>query len=164
MIKLYNIINDPIPKLNVVQEFDMPDDEPISKEYGDNEIGVHLIRETLHLDRLNAEHLVCEAIDDRGHILGLIIVSIGSQSECYIHKRTIAEFILLTGAESFIVVHNHPNNVLEASEGDKETVQCLKELASLLEVEFGGDYVITKDGFINVETGNVRDDRWELYV
>lgn len=157
MFNLYNIINDPIPKLNVVQEFDILDDEPICKEYGDNEVGIYLIREALHLDRLNAEHLICEAIDDGGHILGLLIVSIGSQSECYIHKRTIAEFVLLTGAESFIIVHNHPNNVLEASEADKATVKDLKELASLLEVEFGGDYVITKDGFVNIETGVVRD-------
>lgn len=29
MFNLYNIINDPMPKLNVVQEFDILDDEPV---------------------------------------------------------------------------------------------------------------------------------------
>lgn len=162
MIKLYNIINEPLPKLNVLCEFDI-DNEP-EPNLNDNDMSIHILRNELNLDKLNAEHLVCVSMDEANAILGFLIVSIGSQSECYIHKRTIAEFVLLTGAEKFIMVHNHPNGVLEASDGDKAGIPYLKEIASLLEIEFDGGYIITNDGYVNIETGCVSDDRWELYI
>lgn len=155
MIHVYNVIKDPNPQLNIVSTID---EDPCGvydgrDPYDDYEVVLMILKEHLKMDKLSAEHLVCVGME-YGDIKGILISAIGNHKEVPIYHRNLVDFLVLTGSESFIIVHNHPNGILEASEGDKQTVRVFKELAETLGVEFGGDYIITTEGFLNIETGN----------
>ncbi len=53
-------------------------------------------------------------------LLGIFNVAHGNHERVYIGKREVFIFLLLVGAEKFILVHNHPYGLLYISAADKE--------------------------------------------
>ena len=88
-------------------------------------------------------------------IIGIFLISIGTNNKCFFYRRSIATFLLLTGTERFILYHNHPNGDLNVSENDYMSMFQVKSLADILEIEFIESVIISKNGWRCIERGNV---------
>ena len=59
--------------------------------------------------------------------------------------RELGLFLLLTGVERFIIIHNHPNGSCQPSEGDFKITNKMNEFSDLIDIQLLQHYVIGKD-------------------
>jgi hypothetical protein len=62
--------------------------------------------------------------------------------------QSIFTFLLLAGASSFVVVHNHIYNMPNASESDKMITKMIGMLGSTFDMEFIGHMIINPNGYV----------------
>lgn len=145
MVRLYEtVINQQnVPELVVLQEFDY-------EEYGGRYDAALLLQQELYLDKLTTEHmyLVCFTPN---WMMSIFCVALGSTDSCTTDPKKIATNLLMVGAGSFCLFHNHPNQVLEPSEGDCNVSKIINKVAKLLGITFLGNYIMTKEGYLSVE-------------
>lgn len=145
MVGLYDIGRDENlhPSLLKIKDF------KVSRNFTtDNITFLKFLINDLHMPEFDNEHMYLFANDLYDRSLGVFLVGIGKYDGIDVSKRTIAECILLSGARRFILVHNHPDNALALSGTDIGFAFDVQKIADILEVEFLGNGVITKDGFI----------------
>lgn len=146
MVPYYEVVrnNHNLPKLLKLKEIDF---------YRDNG-GVYeaaqLLKAEFHLGELNSEYVYLATFDDSWK-MSIFLIGVGTTDECYIYKKKIALDLLLSGADSFCLFHNHPSQRIIASESDLITNNEMKELAALLELDYLGNYIMIKQGYVNVE-------------
>ena len=150
MVCEYIICNndDGFPELVPIRESNM-DREEMDGNIMEN---ILFLRDFTKLDIRDVETSYVMALDYIYRPLGILQLSIGDYKSCMIYSRPIATFLLLIGAKRFFVVHNHPDGRLEASTNDITNKDMIGSMSNLLEFEFNGSYIVTKDGFINIET------------
>lgn len=149
IIKLYDIVHDQmfVPNLIVVKDivpYDVSDIDFNAYETA------RLLKDSLHIHRFETEHVFCVAINRNNEIIGVLNVAIGSNCQASIYKRTIIIFLVLTGAKSFALYHNHPNDIVKAS---LEDIQCDTQFCSLakdLDVEYRGSYIVGLDTCLKI--------------
>jgi DNA repair protein RadC len=149
MIKQYNIINDyeNHPKLNIQREIDI-NGENISIEES-----VEILNQYFNMYCLAFEHIYMIGFDNKMNIVGIFLISTGTSKLCHFYQKNIATYLLLSGAERFILYHNHPNGTLEISEDDKSSIIYFKNLSSILDIEFIDSIIISKNGWKCIERG-----------
>jgi DNA repair protein RadC len=157
MIRVYNILNNDKnqPKLNIQREIDI-DEKNISIEES-----VEILNHFFDMRYLGVEHAYLIGYDNEMNIIGIFLVSIGTSNKCFFYKKNIATFLLLSGADRFILFHNHPNGTLDVSTDDSLSTYCIKSLAEALEVEFIDSVIISKKGWKCIERGNTYEYRKE---
>lgn len=145
MVGLYDIGRDKElhPSLLKINSFNV--DTAFTTE---NDTFLKFLVEELHMPEFDNEHMYLFANDIYDYSLGIFLLGIGDFKGINVSKRTIAEALLLSGARRFILVHNHPDNALALSGTDIGFAFEVQKIAELLEIEFLGSGVITKDGFI----------------
>lgn len=92
----------------------------------------------------NKEHLVVFILNTRYKITGWNLVSMGSLNESIAHPREIFRPVIVAGAHSFILAHNHPSGDPNASEADKRLTRRISECSELFQIKFL-DHVIMGD-------------------
>ena len=78
---------------------------------------------------------------------GVFELSHGSADTSIIKMRELAIFLLLSGANKFIVVHNHPNGSKDVSVNDINITRKIQEMANFIEVDFLQHFTIGNDGY-----------------
>lgn len=153
MINVYNILNDEKnrPKLNIQREIDI-DIEEVSIEES-----VEILNEFFDMNCLNVEHAYLIGYDNKMNIVGIFLVSVGTITNCSFYQRSIITFLLLSGATRFILYHNHPNGILEASGNDYAATYTIKSLATDLDLELIDSVIITRTGWMCVLSGSKYD-------
>lgn len=116
---------------------------------------MYMFRDVFNMDVLDSENIYITSMDENDYVSGVYHVSKGDYCKCNVYNRTIAAFILLTRGTHFLMVHNHPGNVFEASTADKANAGLLRAMANLIGSEFDGSYIITKDGYRNVDDDEI---------
>lgn len=162
-IKQYEIFKDKnrLPYIKPIKEFDnelakaMLDEESYSLE-----TKLDILKRFFKVPEYESEHLFVIA-STAEKILGVYLEGIGNLGSIEGNPRNMCVFLLLVGAEKCLVVHNHPNDVLQGSDGDKENAQYLRELLNMLDIKFEGSYVISNEGYVNVEDDVVYE--WSEY-
>lgn len=151
MIKIYNILNNHKnqPKLNIVREIDA-NEKNISIEES-----VEILNHYFDMEYLNVEHAYIIGFDNQMNIVGIFLISIGTSNKCFFYTKSIAVFLLLSGAERFILYHNHPNGDLNISENDQISMFNIKSLANILEIEFIDSVIISKNGWRCIDRGQI---------
>jgi len=143
MVKVYNIINNEnrYPKLNLIKEIEVNDKRVTIEDT------IEILGHYLDMYQLSVEHAYIISFNNNMDILGIYLFSIGNSKNCYFYKKSIATFLLLTGAESFILYHNHPDGNLETSENDESSIFQINLLSEILEIEFIDSIIISKNGW-----------------
>lgn len=160
MIKRFEIIQD---KDSIVQ---LKCVEIIDISTGDNlriDDILYIIKECFFLDILNNEHVYVVSTNYCGKIIGTLLVSIGDYKECNVYNRSIAIFLLLSGAKKFALIHNHPDNQVYSSADDVASSMVIDNLGKLLGIDFMGSYIVGKDGWCKVFDENEKITKWEEY-
>lgn len=151
MIIVYNIINNSNnkPMLNIQKEIDIDNSNMSIEE------SVEILNEYFDMYHLNVEHAYVIGFDFQMNIIGIYLISIGSTKQCFFYKKSIATFLLLSGAERFILYHNHPDGNLKISDNDNLSTYYIQSLAELLEIEFIDSVIISKNGWRCIKRGEV---------
>ncbi len=139
---VYEIINDPLPKLFKQKEIIVNEND---FEY-EGEI-VNILNKHLKMDKLSSEHFYAVSLTSSLYPKGILQLNIGTYDGTIINKRDLAIGLLLTGAERFYIFHNHPGYSKKPSDEDIKITEIIEELADLIGVDFDKHIVITKNHY-----------------
>ena len=108
----------------------------------------YMLNRSFKMDSLITEVAYVIAFDHKKMPKGVCKVGQGGLSETPTPMQPIFTFLLLTGASSFIVAHNHISNMPEASESDKMITKMMGMLSTGFDMEFIGHMIINPNGYI----------------
>lgn len=102
------------------------------------------------------EHTWLIAMTQDCKVIGVFEVSHGAVNMSVLNPREIFVRLLLCGAVSFVIAHNHPSGRTTPSADDISTTQRIKEAAQLIGISFcdhiivgqGGLYSFQRDGYL----------------
>ena len=80
--------------------------------------------------------------------------------ESKIGMRELGIFLLLTGAEKFIVAHNHPNGSSKISGFDFLVTNRMNELARMIDIDLVQHFIIGRKSY-NTIIDTFEDDEYE---
>ena len=96
----------------------------------------NMINDLVGLNRLAEEYVYMVALSTSFKVLGIFEVSHGSVNLAITNPREIFIRILLSGASSFVICHNHPSGACNPSQEDIKVTKRLKDCAALMGVSF----------------------------
>lgn len=140
----YKIIQDKNlhPKLKEVQSFEY-EGKVLNKYWS----VANVFRAIYNLDKCSEEYVYVVAFNHAGDWLGVINIAHGGQIDVAVDVKTIFTFLLLTGANKFIMLHNHPSGILRISDDDYELTERVQSLANEFTFDFLEHIVLSRKGF-----------------
>ena len=91
------------------------------------------------------EHFYVLYLNGRNRLLSLELVSVGTLNASIVHPRDVFRPAIMQGANSVLVVHNHPSGETDPSEEDLAITRRLGEAGELLGIQLL-DHVIVANG------------------
>lgn len=95
------------------------------------------------------ECVVVLCTDQKRRVKGYNLVSLGIVNESYAHPREIFRPIILSGATSFTLIHNHPSGDPSPSRADHNVTKNVKECANMFNIEFTDHVIVAGDSFFS---------------
>ncbi len=140
-IKEYIVIRDDEqhPCLKVKTELEWEKSFLISE----NIIG--FLNEKFYLNKMNEEYAYVISLNCQMKPLGVFQLSHGNWFQTDIKMRELGIFLLLTGAERFVIAHNHPNGECKPSENDFKITNEMNQFSKLIDIQLIQHYIIGKD-------------------
>lgn len=108
------------------------------KKHSEEEIKKFLLGYYLNASR---ETCVILPLDENGYVLGIEALSDGTVNTASIIPRAVLEKLAFYKSQSFILAHNHPGGIAEASREDTEASAKLSESLKLCGVKLSAHYV-----------------------
>lgn len=121
---------------------------------------IDLFVEEYKLNEMDNERQYAVAMNFGTVPKGICLISMGDYKSTDICMRTIGEFLLLTGAAKFLILHNHPDSTEEPSGADVTVSALFQQIADLLGIEFLGSFIINRYSWYdikNMESHNLED-------
>jgi len=91
------------------------------------------------------ENLIGIYLNDDLEIVSFEMLGIGSSYGVSVAPDEIFRGIILSNAQSFILLHNHPSGKARASDGDREVIGILKAQSKIMRKTFL-DFIVLADG------------------
>lgn len=107
-----------------------------------------MLTRSFKMDKLITEVSYVIAFDHEKMPKGICKVGQGGFGETPTPMQPIFTFLLLTGASSFVVAHNHISDMPNASESDKMVTKMIGMLGSTFDMEFIGHMIINPNGYV----------------
>lgn len=139
-IGVYDVINDPLPKLLLIKEISVKE-----SDFKDEEKIVNIMNDHIKMDKLTSENVYVLGLTNSLYPKGIVHVSTGNCNHVEIDYRKMSIGLLLIGAEQFMCFHNHPGYSREITLGDRCVTNKYIEISELLEINFIKHIMITKD-------------------
>lgn len=98
-----------------------------------------------HMSQLAEEYMYVIACNTKNKPIGVFEISHGTVNCCVSSPREIFVRLLLCGAVSFVLVHNHPSGNISPSQDDINVTKRLNDAGTLLNVTLT-DHIIIGDG------------------
>ncbi len=110
---------------------------------------VDFFNHTFYMNLADEEYVYILSLDTQMQPIGIFQVSHGTATTSHCGRREIALFLILSGANNFILLHNHPSGVVKMSGDDMASINEIQEVATTLGVNYVQDLVIGGDKFNN---------------
>jgi len=91
------------------------------------------------------EKMVSIVLDAKHHVVGIVVVAVGSLTLSVVHPREVFKELVVLNAAAFILAHNHPSGDPTPSSEDRELTRRLKECGDLFGIRLL-DHVVIGDG------------------
>lgn len=114
------------------------------------ELIVKMLNDCFNMNRLAEEHLYLIALNTKTKPLGVFEVSHGTANASMVNPGEIFIRLLLVGASSFVVSHNHPSGDCTPSKEDIQTTRRLKECADIMGIMLL-DHIIVGDEYSSLK-------------
>jgi DNA repair protein RadC len=99
---------------------------------------------------LDREHLISVMLNCRKKIIGIETIGIGTLTACLASPREIFKGAILAGADSIVLVHNHPSGEPDPSNEDLRLTERLIQAGKLIGIEVADHIVIAEAGFTSI--------------
>lgn len=143
MLPLYGMIrNHELPELYIIKRIRFELDRINSF----NQV-VSLFVNKLRLNYAANENVYMFCYLNDGTPIGICEVSKGGIKSSFCSMNIIGRYILLTGCDKFILIHNHPDNNCKPSGNDLLVTNNVMEVANLLEVNMEEHLIICRKGW-----------------
>lgn len=84
------------------------------------------------------------------NVLGVLKLSEGSVSNCFIDTRKVFQGAILANASAFILVHNHPSGNLKFSEQDRLVYKSFEKKGELMDIKLVDFLIVNEDDYISI--------------
>ena len=108
-------------------------------------------RDVLQMIDYTEEYIFVFALTTKGRILGTFEVSHGTVDSSLVQPREILMKLLLIGASSFILVHNHPSQDTQPSTADIQITQRIWQAGKLIGIEFSDHIIVSNEGYYSLK-------------
>lgn len=108
----------------------------------------NMLNRSFRMDSLITEVSYVIALDHRKMPKGICKIGQGGLGETPTPMQPLFTFLLLTGASSFVVVHNHISYLPNPSEADKAVTGLIEVLSNTFTMEFIGHMIINPHGYV----------------
>lgn len=110
---------------------------------------VKLVDNLEDIQNLDVENAFIICLNNKNEPVNYALISKGTINRSIIDPKTIFKNVLLSNANSFIMIHNHPSGDATPSEEDFEITKILKNASKLLDINFLDHIVIGNDNYIS---------------
>ena len=117
-----------------------------------------MLNEVFRADRQAEEHVWLIAMNIRCDVLGIFEVAHGGADYAHISNREIFIRLLLIGATSFILAHNHPSKSDTASACDIAMTERVERAAQLMNLHFLDHLIVFKGGFVSLREEGILEN------
>ena len=102
------------------------------------------------------------AILMNGHYLpiGFLKLGKGGKDMVAFDTKSILQAVLISGADSFIIAHNHPNGVKYPSDQDLDLSFTLIRQANMMDIDYIDNIILTHDNHFSMNENSLL---WELH-
>lgn len=104
------------------------------KKFSSPELVYDFCTQQLGMDRQTEEYVYCFCLDTSRHLTGLFEVTHGTVNASLISPREIFQKLLLLGATSFIMAHNHPSGDIAPSQEDINITASLEKCGRMMDI------------------------------
>lgn len=108
---------------------------------------VKMINHCFRMSKLNEEYVYVLSFNYHLDLLGVFELSHGTTKTSWMNTKELYCFLLLTGADQFIVVHNHPNGDLNISEDDYQVSSNINAFSTLLNFNMIESIIVSNKGY-----------------
>ena len=152
----YKIIRDEKrhPKLMTWRKYDWN-----GNDFNSYENIVDMMNSCFKLNKMNEEYAYIIAFDVSLNLLGIFELGHGSTVNVQINNKEIYTFLLLVGAEQFVIVHNHPSGTLEISNDDNVFTKSVNAFSGIINIEMTESIIIAGDGYCLIKEKQLEDFR-----
>lgn len=113
---------------------------------------VKILKERFRISKSLVEKMYVFLFDDNNEPIGVSLLSIGTNKITLLDYRYFISLLILTNTSSFVLFHNHPHNVLEASKDDINLSIELDNYVKKINVEMLDHIIITEDSWLSIES------------
>jgi DNA repair protein RadC len=117
-----------------------------------------MMRKVFFLEQSADEYVYLLALNTKGKGIGVFEVAHGIGDASLIDTRGVFMRALHIGANSIILVHNHPSGDVFPSREDKRTCERMRQAGSLLHIPVT-DFLIVADGYFSFRQENLLDEK-----
>lgn len=93
------------------------------------------------------EFVVAIYSDDEGMVMGDDRLSYGGLDGAFIDVKYLLRRALRVGASKIVLLHNHPNGVLKASDEDVRLTKMVSQMIRLVGLEFLGHCIVARGSY-----------------
>lgn len=95
------------------------------------------------------EKMIVIGLDSRSKIVGWNQISQGGMSACPVCPADLFRFLIISCACSFVMIHNHPSGVVNASPDDIALTSKIISAANLLSLRLLDHLIVSHEGYFS---------------
>lgn len=108
---------------------------------------VNYINSIEEMEKLTEEVTILIILNTKNQIISYSEIAQGGANYCTIDIKSIFKRVLLCNGTKFILVHNHPSGIADASKKDKSITKKIQEASKLMDIEFVDHIVIGENEY-----------------
>lgn len=89
-------------------------------------------------------------LDSSNRVLGVTVVSVGTEGGALIDAPLIIAIIVAMRAASYVIYHNHPSGNLSPSKADVRATEDLVKISDVIGIPLFDHLIITRDGYLSM--------------
>ena len=123
-------------------------------KFADSESICELMKEKYGLHKKADEYVYILAFNTKMRLLGIFELAHGTGDKCLVDVRGIFMRAVYAGAQSIIMVHNHPSGEVEPSRDDKLINRRVKDAGELMGIPLIDNIIIGSNSFYSFRSSD----------
>lgn len=108
------------------------------------------LKEIDEIRNATQEHLIFLGLDRALNLRTLKLIGIGTSSGIFVSAKDILRTALITASDNVVLIHNHPSNILKASNEDKELTNKLKKFLDIFNINLIDHIIVTEKEYLSM--------------
>lgn len=145
-LPLYGLIRKSnLPELYLIKSFSIPDNNITTYK---QIVDIFVNKMNINLMETEGVYLFCMMGD--GSPICICEISKGDKNNAKVSINTIGRMLLLTGADHFVVLHNHPHNSSTPSNDDIFITNEINKLGQFIDVKLEDHIIISRRDWYSI--------------